>query len=282
MIGSYGQYIGSYRATIYDERFNLPPGLEISKAQPVMPEAQPDLLEFLREHKEAVSLAIGIPFSFLSSEQRKGTGGKMAAEDSEIFQSNLGNMKRQLCNLMERLYVSQFPDLQGISDLHFDLLTTPYVGPDMIQKLSDRNVISEEMAKKFVAATMGINQIHVIDKENPRTTIPVGGNEHQTGPRLSKEDARIEAETSVFLADADAKRAQAEKLRAEANAIKAESTGENNEGELINKEMQMKKMEIEGKMKIMDKQMELSEVQTENAIQRLVAQKQNAVKPQNT
>lgn len=278
LTSAYGDVM-TYRPTVYDERLELRQGLEVSSTQPTMPEVQPDLLEHLAAYREIVAFTIGVPYTLLSASNRTGQAGKMSAEDVEVLQTTLGNMKKQLCDLAERLYVRQFPDLKGQSDLHFDLLYTPSVSPDNIQKMVDRNVISTEMGNQFIAATMGISPIHVIDKPNERITIPVGGNEHQTGPRLSKEDARIEAETKVFLADADAKRAQAEKLRAEAKAVRAETSGDSSEGELLNKEMEMKEKEIEGKLKVMEMQIEVDEIKTKNAIDRMVAQKKNAVKP---
>jgi hypothetical protein len=261
----------SYRPAVIDERILIEEGLEVSPNQSTMPEAQADLIEHKEDYKETVAFTMGVPYNFLSSKNRKGGAGKAAAEDVEMFQNTIGTMKRLLCNLLETIYLTQFPALKGKSDLKFDLLTTPYTSAENIQKMVDRDVISTEMGKEFSAATLGISSIHVLKGENEHLTIPVNGNEHQRGPRLKIEEERASAEKMKF-------EAERVKLLAEAAAIKAESTGENNEGELIEKEAELKKMEIEGKLEIMDKQMELTKVQTDAAIQKMKVAKATAIK----
>ena len=117
--------VWTYRPTVIDERMELRPGLEVSHTQAVLPEAQPDLLEHVADYREMVALAMGIPYNLLSSKNRRGEASKMSAEDLEIYQNNLGYTKRQLCDLLEQIHVMLNPSLGGVSDLHFDLMTTP-------------------------------------------------------------------------------------------------------------------------------------------------------------
>jgi hypothetical protein len=238
----------------------MPLGYEASNPQPPLPEAQADLLNYNAARMREVCALYGIPPSAVVSDAKSNTSSSTVSiddNDNLALQRTLNFWQRVITAFITEAYLAIRKDLNGVSDISISLPIIPFTSTTKMHEFVDRNIVSTETGKKYIAAIAGLSAEDILDGENEHNVPPIHGNENQI-TRI------IKAKEAVMLAEAAEKRASAKEK---------ESGGEEGkqDGELLDKEIELEEMQVEGKMKLMDKQMDLIGVQTEAAMKKAEA-----------
>jgi hypothetical protein len=202
-----------FKPTVVDNLHQIPSGWTVSQPQPVLPEAQTDLLNYSSDYKEFVLSLHGIPSSLLLSGARnnsKTTTNLIDDNDLVVFTRTLRLWGKNLSNLGQEMYLNSFPELNRRSDLKFHIKMTPFSNPSQIQRLFEQSIIHEKAHKETMMAIHGLHSADMAEGENNISRPPLNGNENQTTDIINAKKRIMESEVEL-------NHAKAKQLRADGN-----------------------------------------------------------------
>jgi len=246
-----------FTPTTLDEKYDIPIGFEAANPQPPMPEPQADLLNYNAARMREVCALYGIPPSAVVSDAKSNTSSSTVSiddNDNLALQRTLNFWQSIIISFITEAYLKIKKELNGVSDVSITLPIIPYTSTTKMHEFVDRNIVSTDTGKRYIAAIAGLSKEDILEGENEHNVPPIHGNENQTTPIMRAKEAVMRAEEKERLAKAK-------------ETEKGEEGGKH-DGEILDKQMELETMQVEGKMKVMEKQMELTGVQTEAAIKK--------------
>ncbi len=255
-----------YSPSIVSSRFIIPEGLEVASAQGHMPEAQPDFFTHLSEHKNQSLHEWGIPPSMVASAAGKSSSATVLIDDNDYlaFGATMKTYRNAAILCARAMYLSACPHLNDECDIKIDLPLTPFLSTTKIQDLIDRNTISTEAGRKYIALIAGLDEEDLLEegKQNEHLRAPVGGNEMQTTALMKAKEAAIWADVH--------------KVNAETKVLKSGGEEGKDDAKLMDKEKELTELEINGKLEVMEMQITLLKEQVKADKQKLAEQRKTS------